>query len=1156
MKQFVAPPQALCDQHETLRNVSVPLSFAQQRLWLLDQFDADTATSMSLVLRLTGLLRVELLKCALGEIVRRHKILRSSFKDGPGGPQQHVVEQPDLALALTDLSGMTPAEGEACVAALVNAEAHLPIDLVAGPLLRVALVRLEAEVHIVLLTVHGIAADNWSMRVFVQELAARYRTLSDQLPCSLPAFPVQYTDFAHWQHQCLESGAFDRQLAYWRTELDGVPALLALPTDRPRPAVQCLAGASVRCVVAAGLAEALRELTGAERSSLFMGLDAVFKVLLLRYTGQMDLCIGTQVENRGSADTHALIGVVANTLVLRTQVDPRETFLQLLQRVRDTVRDAEDNKDVPFEHLLEVLRPPRHLSHTPLFQVMLMLTPAPAEILDLPGLRLEALEVRQPARCDLTLAVTEMVGELHCDFRYSAELFDRETIERMARHFTRLIESAVAAPSARLDALPMLSREETAQMVVEWNATTSPYPRAQTVMQLFERQARRHPQAQALVCEQHTLNYAELNAKANQLAHYLRSLGVRPEVVVAVAVERSLEMVVALLAVLKAGGTYLPLDPAYPHDRLAHMLDDSRATVLLTQTHLQQTLPGAQLPSVCLDQWNQLAAWPTYDPAPRVLPDQLAYVIYTSGSTGRPKGVAVSHGSLVNFLSSMARYPGTTAADTFLAVASISFDMAVLDLFLPLVSGARIILASRWDAGDPQSLLELIEQHHVTIMQATPASWEMLTQRIAGTAQRLPRAWCGGAPLSVPLARTLAHHCAAVINLYGPTETTVYSSIGAGFGDGVHMSIGRPIANSQIYLLDAALQPVPIGVTGELYIGGDGLARGYLGQPSLTAERFLPNPFSQFPGGRMYRTGDLARYLLNGNIEYLGRADHQIKLRGFRIELGEIEAVLVAVDGVAEAAVLALAPDGGELRLVAYVTRQPGYQGSGEADWRAALMRTLPDYMVPSQFVVLERLPLTPNGKLDRMALPTPRKSGHTTQSAVLATPTERALASIWAALLELEHIGAGDDFFERGGHSMLATQLVSQLRTQFEVSLSFRELFEYTQLAALAKRIDALRQQAQGQEPPCVGSGQAWGVICPELYTTEGGCFNFEFDGVAYNLAGDRVITQIVDRIFFSRNPSCRSALTHDPAHRRWREDWLALFSTYGGQVSRRASA
>lgn len=1052
-----------------------PLSFAQQRLWFLDQLQpGNPAYNFASAVRLRGPLHEDALAQSLGEIVRRHQVLRTTFTTIDEQPVQVIHPWPeDQAAWPIPVIDLEQREGqEARARQLIQEEARYPFNLAEGPLLRARLLRLAEADHILLLTFHHISFDGWSEDIFFRELGLLYSGLTTGRAATLPPLPLHYADFAGWQRDWLKGELFETQLAYWRQQLGGHLPLLRLPTDHPHPPIQTFQGATQTSRLPRELVEALKTLSQQAGVTLFITLLAAFKALLYRYTGQADILVGTPVANRNRSELESLIGFFVNTLVLRTNLAGNPTGRELLERLRTVALNAYAHQDLPFEQLVEVLQPERDLSHQPLFQVMFGLQTRSTPISTLGDLSLTPVEVENnTAQFDLSLFVEERGLDLITAWEYNTDLFEAETITRLAGHWQNLLVSLVAHPEKRLSDFSLLAGPEAQQLLHLWNNTALAYPHDRCLHHLFEAQVEKTPEAIAVVFEEHSLTYQELDRQANRLAGYLQTLGVGPETLVGIAVERSLEMVVGLLAILKAGGAYLPLDPAYPPARLAFTLADAGVSLLLTQAALVSHLPQLpQLRLISLD--GAEAAWsvaPDQLPAPAITPAHLAYVIYTSGSTGQPKGVQIPHQAVVNFLTSMARQPGLTAQDTLLAVTTLSFDIAGLELFLPLTVGAKIVIAGREVIADGPALARQLAESGATLMQATPATWQLL----------LASGWqnstgitilCGGEALPRPLADQLLALSPAVWNLYGPTETTIWSTASPVEPAAGPVSIGRPIANTEIYILDASLQPVPVGVAGELYIGGEGLARGYLRLPALTAEKFIPHPFSPRPGQRLYRTGDLARYRPDGRLEILGRVDHQVKVRGFRIELEEIEAALNRHAGVQQAVVTAsnIAGADHDRRLVAYFTPTSTPPPAPE-DLRAYLAEMLPDYMLPAIFETLDNLPLTPNGKVDRNALPAPTTQPRPATQRYLAPrdPLELQLARIWETILEVRPVGIKDNFFESGGHSLLAVRLMAQIKKRFDQDIPLAALFQHPTVEHLARVLR--RQSARLYHAPLV---------------------------------------------------------------------------------------
>lgn len=915
------------------RTEAMPISYAQQRLWFLDQYSPGNASyNIPIRLWLIGELRIDVLTRTLNEIVRRHEALRTTFNMVDGTPVQIIAPRLELTLEVSDLTDLALSEREARAQWLAQDEAVAPFDLASGPLIRVGLIRLEEQRHVILFTVHHIVADGWSMGVLVREVAALYSAYLEGKLSPLTDLAIQYVDFAHWQRQWLTGQVLQRQLDYWTQQLKAAPVLLTLPTDRPRPVEVSYCGAEYIFEISAQTGAALRQLGQQVQATPFMVMHAAFSALLSRYSGQDDLCIGTPVASRNRAELEPLIGCFINTLVLRSRIDRQQSFENLLQDTRDTTLDAYAHQDVPFEQLVELLQPERHLSHPPLFQVLLILQNAPLSELDLPGLKWQPMaSERATTKFDLTLNIAEVAEGLHCRFEYNTDLFDASTIARMAGHFMHLLEAIVADPQVRVGDLPLLGEAEQNQLLHDWNDTTQSATTEGTLQRQFEQQAACAPEAVAVVFEDQQLSYGELNAKANQLAHYLRQNGVGADDLVGICVERSLDMMVGLLAILKAGGAYIPLDPAYPQERLSYMLADARPALLLTQDSLKSGLSADAAYTFCLDSdWEQLADYNDDNLPSIVQGDNLAYVIYTSGSTGQPKGVGVTHTNLINLLCSMQQSPGMTASDVLLGVTSLSFDIAALELYLPLISGGKLVLCSRDATANPQQLCALIQTGHVTMMQATPSTWRMLNEYGWPIQAHPLKILCGGEALPVELMTQLHQHVPGIWNMYGPTETTIWSAAKLLHAEEQRVTLGGPIANTALYILDASYNLVPIGVAGELHIAGAGLARGYLNRPDLTADKFIPNPHGQEAGSRLYKTGDLARYLPDGSVEYLGRIDNQVKIRGFRIELGEIETALNGLAEVKEAVVIAREDNPGDKRLVAYIVPEQGVQTENE----------------------------------------------------------------------------------------------------------------------------------------------------------------------------------------------------------------------------------
>ncbi|RKH54152.1 non-ribosomal peptide synthetase, partial [Corallococcus llansteffanensis] len=1045
------------------RSHPLPLSFAQQRLWFIDQLTPGSPLyNVPMAVRLEGALDVALLERALREVVRRHEVLRTTFREDASGPVQVVSPEPVFSLERRELTGATPDEPWR----VAREAAARPFDLARGPLLRALLLTSGPNEHLLVVVVHHIVSDGWSMTLLVREVALLYGAFAKGLPAALPEPGVQYADFGVWQREWLQGPRLEKQLGYWKQQLAGVPSALEVPTDLPRPAARSGRGARHELHLSRGLMDALKALAQQEGASLFMVLLTGWQVLMSRYAGQEDVTVGTPMAGRTRGEVEGLIGLFVNTQVLRTQVEGSASFRALLRQVRETVLAAQEHQELPFERLVEELRPERTQGRTPFFQVMLTLQASLRGAATVEGVKLEALELdTHTSKFDLLLQVLETEQGLKGFLEYDTDLYTAPTVARMTEHLRVLLEGAVARPQEAVARLPLLTDAERQQVLLDWQP---PHPAVlpwSTQHGAFEAQADLTPDAVAVVFGEQSLTYAQLEAQASRLARHLRRLGVGTEVRVGLCVERSLDMLVAVLAVLKAGGTYVPLDPAFPADRLAYMVESSGMPVLVSQRSLSSVLPPHSARVVLLDGDAETIAAEDGSPLREAMPPEaVAYVLYTSGSTGRPKGVQVPHGAVARFLAALRETTGLSAKDVLVAVTTLSFDIAVLELFLPLSVGGRVVIASRDIAVDGARLAGLLQQRGATVLQATPSTWRLLLE--AGWEDRGLTALTGGEALPRELAEALLQRCGVLWNVYGPTETTVWSTAHAVRTGAGSVPIGRPISGTQVYVLDSGLRPVPRGVPGELFIGGEGVTRGYLHRPDQTAERFIPDAYGGVPGSRVYRTGDRVRWAADGVLEYLNRVDHQVKLRGYRIELGEIEAVLGQAPGVRDAAVV-VRGSAADARLVAYVVPRPGQTLEAQA-LRSLMKERLPDYMVPSALVVLDAMPLTPNGKVDRKALPSPDMAIEAAREFVAPrTPLEQQVAELYASLLNVPRVGATDGFFELGGHSLLATRLTSRLRTTFQVDLPLQALFEAPTVAALAARIAASSQDPGFAAPP-----------------------------------------------------------------------------------------
>ncbi|HEX2081189.1 MAG TPA: amino acid adenylation domain-containing protein, partial [Longimicrobium sp.] len=1048
------------------REGRLPLSFAQQRLWFLEQLGGLGGTyHMPMRLRLRGGLDRDALVGALDGIVARHEALRTTFAQVDGVPEQRIAPAAASGFHLVehDLGGAADAEAE--LGRWMAEEAGAPFDLERGPLIRGRLIRLAADDHVLLLTMHHIVSDGWSMGVLTGELSALYAAHARGTEARLPALPVQYADYAAWQRRWVEGEVLEAQAEYWTRTLEGAPELLELPTDRPRPAQVDHAGAMLGVELDEALAAELKALSRRHGTTLFMTLLAGWAVVLGRLSGQAEVVVGTPAAGRGRREIEGLIGFFVNTLALRIDLSGAPSVADVLARVKERALRAQQNQDIPFEQVVERVDPVRSLSHSPLFQVMFAWQDTQREGgLSLPGLdvgRVGVASSHVQSQFDLSLSLRTAGDRIVGSVTYATALFERESVERWADSLRRVLQEMVADESRPVERLALMPAEERARVVEEWNRTEADFPREACLHELIEAQVRRTPGAVAVVLEGEELTYAELNARANRLAHHLIAHGVGPDVRVGVCADRSLEMMVALLGVLKAGGAYVPLDPGYPAERLAYMLADSTPAAVLAQQELRGRVEHAGVPVLELD--ASAPAWadrPTTDPERGALtPDHLAYVIYTSGSTGRPKGVGVQHRGVVNRLSWMEAVHGLGPRETVLQKTPYSFDVSVWELFWPLAAGARLVLARPGGHRDPAYLLEVVRRERITTVHFVPsllAAFLAHPDAERGAVPELRRVVSSGEALPPELVARFGERLPGVElhNLYGPTEASVDVTFWRCPTDGsaARVSIGRPVPNARIYLLDPGGEPVPVGVPGELYIGGVQVARGYLGRAGLTAERFVADPFGGEPGARLYRTGDRARWLADGTIEYLGRIDFQVKVRGFRIEPGEIEARLREHPGVREAVVLAREDAPGQTRLVAYLAGGEGVEADA---LRAHVGAALPEHMVPSAYVRLEQWPLTPSGKLDRKALPAPGGDAFARRGYEAPVgETEQALAEIWAEVLRVERVGRRDNFFELGGHSLLAVQVTARMRQALQVQVRLGDIFSHPTVEALAARV------------------------------------------------------------------------------------------------------
>ncbi len=1054
------------------RDRPLPLSFAQQRMWFLDQLEpGQPLFNIPCAQRVDSMLDLDILQRAIDALVERHETLRSNFSATNGEPVQTVAASVHIPVQLVDLSHLLLRnESELEAMRFTGSEARRPFDLARDPLLRVFVVRLSRDAHILLLNIHHIISDRWSITVLLHELSVLYGAFSEGKSSPLPGLPVQYADFAAWQREASQSEDFDRQLHYWMEELKDAPPLIELPTDHPRPPVASLRGEVAHLLLSPELTQKLNHLSRISGATLFMTLLAGFEVLLSRYSGQEDMVIGMPIASRSHREVEGLIGLFANTLPVRLRLTGNPDFREVLARTKSAALGAYAHQDVPFERLVEELNPERNLSYDALVQVYFILQNAPNEGLRLSGLELKHIETdSKTSKGDMYFSLAEHGGGIDGRLEYNTDLFDAATIERMLDHYRTLLESTVENPERHLSELEILSAADRTQLLVEWNDTAREYNRDTCLHQLFEDQVARRGDAVAVSFGEQSISYRELNDRANQLAHYLGRHGVGVGQRVGLFVERSLDMFVGLLGIQKSGAAYVPLDPSYPQERIRGTLQAAGITYLVTLESLLPVLKDYVGAAVCLDRDQSLLAKEgSNNPSSGVTANDVVYVIFTSGSTGRPKGVELGHRGVVNLLKWMQEELHFGEEDVFPALASFAFDMSVPELYLALISGARVALAGRHLAGDGEELKRFLRLHRASIVHATPTTWSLLLD--AGfTGKGLTR--CIGAeplPADLFMRLMLAAEGTSLYNFYGPTETTVWSTFRRFESPSEPLVIGRPLANTQVYIVDRDGNPAPAGVPGEILIGGDGVAKGYLNQPELTAEKFIPDRFSTSAEARLYRTGDLGKYLHDGRIQFAGRIDHQVKIRGYRVELGEIETVLGSHPSVQECVVIAREDVPGDKRLVGYVVPAAGTR-IDPSELRLWVKKSLPDYMIPVAWVEMERLPLSPNGKIDRKNLPVPDylRPEFSVAFQQPRTPTEEIIAVIWAELLKLDQVGSQDDFFELGGHSLLATQVMSRIRQAFQLDLPLRALFENPNVAALAECVETMQRRTDGFLPP-----------------------------------------------------------------------------------------
>ena len=1030
------------------RDGDLPLSFAQQRIWFLHQMDSQNpAYNESPTIRLTGSLNIEVLEQSLNAIIERHEILRTTFPMIDGKPIQKILPSLQINLLVVNLQDLPSNQIEEIIAQ----ELQKPFDLTQAPLVRFTLLDLGQESYILVPVIHHIIIDGWSKGIFFKELSYFYQSFLSKTPVNLPQLPIQYADFAVWQRQWLQGEILENQLNYWQKQLADAPPLLELPTDQPRPSIPTFQGHTLNFQIDPDLTDKLKTLSQRSGVTLFMTLLATFTTLLFRYSHQEDILIGTPVANRNRQEIEPLMGFFVNTLVMRNSLQGNPTFWELLQQVRQSVLGAYANQDVPFEKVVDVLQIERSLSYNPLFQVMFALQNAPLGDLNLPGLKATSLAVENVrVKFDLSLVLEETETEkgtyLEGFWEYSSDLFTAERITRLVGHFQTLLKGIVTNPQQQVGELPLLMEAEKQQLLVDWNQTESPYPKNKCIHQLFEEQVTKNPDAIAIIYEQESLSYQQLNQKANQLAHYLQSLGVKLDELVGICVERSPLFIIGILGILKAGAAYLPLDSNYPLERLIYMLQDSGLSVLLTQENVANNISFTAIQTIKLDHdWPIISQQDTVNPISDVKPENLAYIIYTSGSTGKPKGVLIAHKGVCNLITQERQLFDIKPQSRILQFASFSFDASVSEIFMALLSGASLVMGNSDSLLPGENLLNLLKKQKITLTTLPPSALTVMPPEKLPHLQTLI---IGGEASSAEL---LSKWCQNynLFNGYGPTESTVCTTFALIQSPEQKPFIGKPIGNLQVYILDPNLNPVPIGVNGELYIGGEGLAKGYLHQPTLTQSKFIANPFGNDSNSRLYKTGDIVRYSSDGNIEFINRIDNQVKIRGFRIELGEIEAVLTQHPQVRKGIVIVREDELGTKRLYAYIIPETTELTSGEL--RLFLQNKLPHYMLPAFLIFLEAFPLTTNGKIDRRAHDLPEiKLDNTTNKVIPSTEIEKTLADIWQTVLGLKQVSINDNFFELGGDSILAIQIIAKAN-QAGLQITPNQLFSHQTISQLA---------------------------------------------------------------------------------------------------------
>lgn len=1078
-KRAAAAKQQLIPHRAT--NGPCPLSFAQELMWLLDHLIDTSAYHVPRALHMKGPLNVEALEYALNKIVERHEVLRTTYQEVDGHPMQFVSPSAKVNLNIIDLSKMPASEREAEAQRVLVEEGKAKFDFVHDLMLRTILMKMDENEHILLLVSHHIASDGQSKAVLFRELKTFYLAACEGKTVELPPLPIQYSDYAVWQRDWMAGDVLNQHLTFWKDTLAGAPMLLELPTDNPRPPAQSFEGARQFLRCPDGMLENFKALCRKEGATMFMTMLAAFGTLLWRWSGQEDMLIGTPVSGRSRTELESLIGYFSNSVVLRMNMGGDPTFRELLTHTKEVALAAYSHQHLPFEKLVTEMQPQRDLSYSPMYQVMFSVGEHKDLGIDLPGMEITPIIIdRGVAKFDMTLGMTELKHDLMCNIEYCSALFQPSTMERLANQFQNLLQGIVENPDRRISALPLLSAEERHQIIYTWNEIEQVETEGLLVPQMFEKQAALHPDNPAVVCESRGFTYRELNERANQLGHYLKKRGVGPEKRVVVCVERSPEMVLGVMGVMKAGGAYVPLDAMYAKERLPVIIPDSECPVVITQTSLLPRLPETTAEVITIDgDWPKIAAESKENPKCELTPDTLAYMVYTSGSTGVPKGVMINHGGFATLFYGYKQSYGIGSPDNpWLLMANFSFDVFSSDMLRTLCSGSKFVICPMELLLNPEGLYQLLRREQVTCAEFVPAVLKTLTAYLQQTNQKIDFMRvlvCSSDAWSVADARATLGVCdpnVRVINAYGVTEATIDSTYmditperlrGAGF-----VAIGKPIPNNTTYVLDRHMEPCPVGIPGVLYIGGPGVARGYLKRAELTAEKFVSDPFSKTANARLYNSGDAARYLPDGNVEFLGRVDNQVKIRGFRIELGEVEAAIAKHPSVEQVVVIARELGPGDLGLVAYVVAKAGV-AIDVHDVRASLKGKLPAYMLPAAFEVLDKIPLSANRKVDRKALPAPKQKSVDVAEAFVAPRNEKEekLASLWSEVLRFSPIGINDNFFELGGHSLMAIQVISRVRNHFGVELPLRVLFENPTVAELCVAIETQGSNGKPKDAP-----------------------------------------------------------------------------------------